>query len=70
LTWASTLARGPRLALQAAKDAIDRGLEVDLESGLQIERMLFASMFATEDRALGMRSFIESGPGKAEFTGR
>ena len=70
LAWAATLARGPRLALQAAKDAIDRGLEADLETGLQIERMLFASMFATEDRALGMRSFIESGPGKAEFTGR
>ena len=64
------LFRNIEYAQDASKDAIDRGLEVDLETGLQIERMLFASMFATEDRALGMRSFIESGPGKAEFTGR
>lgn len=70
LAWAGALARGPRLALQAAKDAIDRGLDADLETGLQIERILFASMFATQDRDIGMRSFIESGPGKAEFTGR
>ena len=61
---------GPAYALRAAKEAIDRGLEVDLESGLQIERMLFASLFATEDQSVGMQSFVENGPGKATFTGR
>ena len=60
---------GPAYALRAAKDAIDRGLEVDLETGLQIERMLFSGLFATKDRATGMRSFVENGPGKAEFEG-
>lgn len=60
---------GPAFALRAAKDAIDRGLETDLESGLEIERMLFAGLFATKDRATGMRSFIEDGPGKATFEG-
>ncbi len=60
---------GPAYALKAAKEAIDRGLEVDLESGLEIERMLFSSLFATRDRATGMRSFIENGPGKATFEG-
>ena len=60
---------GPAYALRAAKEAIDRGLEVDLESGLQIERMLFSSLFATKDREVGMRSFVESGPGKATFEG-
>lgn len=60
---------GPSYALRAAKEAIDRGLEVDLESGLEIERMLFAGLFATRDRATGMRSFVESGPGKATFEG-
>ena len=34
---------GPAYAVRAAKEAIDRGLEVDLETGLEIERMLFAS---------------------------
>lgn len=60
---------GPAYALRAAKEAIDRGLEVDLESGLQIERMLFASLFATQDQKAGMESFIEHGPGKATFSG-
>ena len=54
--------------MRAAKEAIDRGLETDLATGLEIERMLFASLFATEDRAVGMASFIANGPGKAEFT--
>jgi enoyl-CoA hydratase len=27
-------------------------------------------LFATEDRRIGMTSFVENGPGKAEFTGR
>ena len=43
------------------------GIEVDLETGLEIERQQFAALFATEDRAIGMESFIENGPGKAEF---
>ncbi len=60
---------GPAYALRAAKEAIDRGLEVDLESGLELERMLFSSLFATKDRAIGMRSFVENGPGKAAFEG-
>jgi len=60
---------GPAYALRAAKEAIDRGLGVDLESGLEIERTLFAGLFATKDRATGMRSFVEQGPGKATFEG-
>ena len=60
---------GPAYALRAAKEAVDRGLEVDLESGLEIERTLFAGLFATRDRATGMRSFVEKGPGKATFEG-
>lgn len=56
-------------ALRAAKEAIDRGLEVDLASGLDIERTLFSGLFATADRGIGMTSFVESGPGKAVFTG-
>ncbi|WP_405151069.1 enoyl-CoA hydratase-related protein [Sphaerisporangium sp. NBC_01403] len=62
--------RGPAMALRAAKEAIDRGLEVSLDSGLEIERGLFAGLFATEDRSIGMTSFVENGVGKAEFRGR
>ncbi|HEY5837045.1 enoyl-CoA hydratase/isomerase family protein [Streptomyces sp.] len=65
--WAARLARGPAYALRAAKEAVDRGLETDLDTGLAIERALFAGLFATADRETGMRSFVEEGPGKARF---
>jgi enoyl-CoA hydratase/carnithine racemase len=61
---------GPAYAIRAAKEAIDRGLEVDLDTGLEIERMQFAGLFATRDREIGMASFVEHGPGKAQFEGR
>jgi enoyl-CoA hydratase/carnithine racemase len=63
-------AAGPALALRAAKQAIDHGLDVDLATGLEIERVQFAALFGTEDQRSGMRSFLENGPGKATFTGR
>ena len=63
-------ASGPAVALRAAKQAIDAGLEVDLDTGLEIERLNFAALFATEDQRAGMRSFVENGPGKATFAGR
>jgi enoyl-CoA hydratase/carnithine racemase len=67
---AAQFADGPAVALRAAKQAIDAGLEVDLETGLEVERLNFAALFATEDQRAGMRSFIENGPGKATFAGR
>jgi enoyl-CoA hydratase/carnithine racemase len=63
-------AHGPALALRAAKQAIDGGLGLDLATGLEIERLQFAGLFATEDQRTGMRSFVENGPGKATFAGR
>jgi len=68
--WASRFTHAATYALRAAKESIDAGIEVDLDTGLAIERQQFAALFATDDRTIGMRSFVESGPGKAEFTGR
>ncbi|MFH8796720.1 enoyl-CoA hydratase/isomerase family protein [Streptomyces sp. NPDC017941] len=65
--WAARLAKGPALALRAAKEAVDAGLEADIDTGLAVERTWFAGLFATEDRERGMRSFVEEGPGKAKF---
>lgn len=67
--WASQFVGGPALALRAAKNAVDRGIEVDLQTGLDIERAEFTSLFATDDRQAGMDSFVENGPGKATFSG-
>jgi enoyl-CoA hydratase/carnithine racemase len=67
---AAQYAAGPALALAAAKHAVNRGLEVDLAAGLEIERLQFAGLFSTEDQKAGMRSFVENGPGQAVFEGR
>lgn len=63
-------ARGPTVALMAAKRSIQHGLEVDEQTGLLLERQAFAALFATEDQSIGMTSFVERGPGKAKFIGR
>jgi enoyl-CoA hydratase/carnithine racemase len=42
LAMARSYADGPAVALRAAKQAIDDGLELDLESALRLETALFA----------------------------
>ena len=66
---AARYARGPLVALRAAKIAINRGLQTDLQNGMLIERELFVNLFSTEDQKIGMNSFLEKGPGKADFVG-
>jgi enoyl-CoA hydratase/carnithine racemase len=70
VAWASQFSHAATYAVRAAKEAIDAGLGVDLDTGLAIEKQQFAGLFATEDRRIGMSSFVEKGPGKAEFEGR
>jgi enoyl-CoA hydratase len=67
---ARSYANGPRIALKAAKRAIDAGMRTDLRSGLRIERDEFVDLFDTKDQKNGMRSLLENGPGKAEFEGK
>jgi enoyl-CoA hydratase/carnithine racemase len=67
---AERFAGGPLVALMAAKQAIQSGMEMDLSAGLVLERQSFSALFATEDHRIGMTTFIESGPGKAHFVGR
>jgi enoyl-CoA hydratase len=67
---AAGYAKGPGLALRAAKQAIDSGLEAGIDAGLLLERQAFHALFATEDAAEGMASFVADGPGKATFRNR
>jgi enoyl-CoA hydratase len=67
---ASAYTGAAAIALRAAKKAVDEGLEMDLDAALRLESTLFAGLFATEDRTIGMESFVENGPGKARFLGR
>ena len=68
MAWAGQFVGGPALALRAAKLCVDRGGEVDLDTGLQLESAEFAGLFATEDRNIGMQAFVERS--KPEFLGR
>ena len=70
LAWAAELATGAVVAQGLAKRAIDRGLDVGLAAGVDLEQELFAQVFATDDARIGVESFKEHGPGKATFTGR
>lgn len=67
---AAELAAGAVVAQGLAKRAVDEGVETTLAWGLDREIELFEQVFTTEDSQIGIRSFLESGPGKASFTGR
>ena len=70
LAWAGSFAAGPVVAFGLAKRAVDAGLDLPLEQGLDLEADAFVEVFGTEDATIGVRSFLEHGPGKAEFSGR
>jgi enoyl-CoA hydratase/carnithine racemase len=68
LELASRYASGAVEAQALVKRAVDRGLDGPLLDGLELEQQLFADSFGTQDAAIGVRSFLEHGPGKAEFS--
>jgi enoyl-CoA hydratase/carnithine racemase len=70
LALAVQLAAGALQAQALAKAAIDGGLQGSLADGLALELALFADVFETEDSRIGVKSFLEQGPGKANFVGR
>jgi enoyl-CoA hydratase/carnithine racemase len=70
LREARRYARGPAVALRAAKIAVNWGARGAFREGLVLEREVFSDLFSTEDQKEGMRSFLEHGPGKAAFSGK
>lgn len=67
---AAEIAKGALVAQALVKQAVDRGLGQTLADGLTLERHLFTEVFHSDDSRIGVASFLESGPGKAVFTGR
>ncbi|MFQ5623243.1 MAG: enoyl-CoA hydratase [Paracoccaceae bacterium] len=59
LATAAKIAEKSPLATAAAKEAVNRAYETTLAEGLNFERRLFYSLFATEDQTEGMQAFIE-----------
>ena len=70
LSLASEVAKGALHAHALMKRAIDEGLSSTLADGLLLERRLFTEVFHTDDSQVGVQSFLEHGPGKANFTGK
>ena len=66
---AERFAAGP-VALRHAKTAMNGGFDLPLDDALALETAEFVSAFATEDARIGVKSFVEHGPGKAAFVGR
>jgi enoyl-CoA hydratase len=56
---AAKIAAKAPLAVIAAKEAVNRSLEMTLREGLLFERRLFDGLFSTEDQAEGMSAFLE-----------
>lgn len=69
LDLAATIARGALTAQALCKRVIDAGVSTSLEAGLLLERDAFVEVFASDDAAIGVASFLEHGPGRAQFTG-
>jgi enoyl-CoA hydratase len=69
LAEAAAYASGPVLAQALVKKCVYQGLEGDLAAGLDLEFDSFVEVFATADSQIGVKSFLENGPGKADFTG-
>jgi enoyl-CoA hydratase len=51
-------------SVMVAKEAANRAFEVSLAEGVQFERRVFHSLFATEDQKEGMAAFVEKRPAK------
>jgi len=56
---AETIVKQSPIAVKFSKVAINRGLQVDIDSGIAIENEMFGMCFATEDKMEGMGAFLE-----------
>lgn len=65
IKMADKIASNGQLAVRYSKNAINRGFETDIETGISLEREYFGLCFASQDQKEGMSAFIEKR--KADF---
>lgn len=68
VSLASEIAQMSPIAVQLAKEAVNRSFETHLDEGLNFERKNFYLAFASDDQKEGMKAFIEKR--KPEYKGR
>jgi enoyl-CoA hydratase len=59
MALANKLAAKPRVALSLIKQCVDNGTNMDISSGLTLERNSFVIAYASEDGREGLSAFIE-----------
>ena len=59
LAMAKKIAKKAPIAVKYSKEAINRGMQTDLDSAIAIEANLFGLCFSTEDQKEGMAAFLE-----------
>ncbi|WP_188817119.1 enoyl-CoA hydratase-related protein [Calditerricola satsumensis] len=68
LRLARRIAEKPPMAVRLIKEAVYKALDTTLQDGMEYERNCFYLLFATEDKAEGMRAFLEKR--RPSFKGR
>ena len=66
IATARLIAAKAPVAVRVSKQAVQRGLDLDLANGCVLETSLFAFAFGTADRMEGMTAFLEKRPAKFE----
>ena len=61
LKLAKDIAKNGRNAVASSKRAINEGLQVDIDSALEIEENIFGDCFEAEEQINGMKNFLERG---------
>lgn len=56
---AAKIAKNAPIAVRASKQAINEGLDLDMDQAIVLEEKLFGSCFETEDQREGMKAFLE-----------
>lgn len=56
---AAKITKNAPIAVRACKQAINEGLDLDMDQAIVLEEKLFGSCFETEDQREGMQAFLE-----------
>ncbi|HHW38631.1 MAG TPA: enoyl-CoA hydratase [Bacillales bacterium] len=59
IMWANKILRNGPIAVQAAKKAVNQGIELSLAEGLSLEAKLFGDICETNDKNEGVAAFLE-----------